>query len=126
MKNANPKDMTLADILDLRAKVAEFKERQALALEAELRELTARKLSVPGVTASAAGRKPGPTKKTEQTATKKAPAKGTKVIKKAPATRTRYANPENKNETYAGIGVRPNWLKAKLAEGASLEDFAVT
>jgi DNA-binding protein H-NS len=37
----------------------------------------------------------------------------------------RYQNPDNRNETWAGRGRKPNWLIAKLNKGASIEDFAV-
>lgn len=36
----------------------------------------------------------------------------------------KYVNPENRSETWTGRGRKPNWLVAKLAKGASMEDFA--
>jgi DNA-binding protein H-NS len=37
----------------------------------------------------------------------------------------KYANPDNRGETWTGRGRKPNWLVAKLAKGASLQDFAI-
>lgn len=39
-------------------------------------------------------------------------------------TAAKYVNPENRSETWTGRGRKPNWLVAKLAKGASMEDFA--
>lgn len=36
-----------------------------------------------------------------------------------------FVNPENPNETWAGRGKRPNWLRAKLERGHSLDEFRV-
>ena len=37
----------------------------------------------------------------------------------------KYRNPGNKNETWAGRGLRPRWLTAALKQGKKLEDFAI-
>lgn len=37
----------------------------------------------------------------------------------------KYANPDNRSETWTGRGRKPNWLLAKLKKGASAEDFAI-
>lgn len=37
----------------------------------------------------------------------------------------KFANPDNRSETWTGRGRKPNWLVAKLAKGAKLQDFAV-
>lgn len=37
----------------------------------------------------------------------------------------KYANPDNRAETWTGRGRKPNWLVAKLEDGASLDDFAI-
>lgn len=37
----------------------------------------------------------------------------------------RYANPDNAAQTWSGRGRRPEWLKAALAAGRSLEDLAI-
>ena len=37
----------------------------------------------------------------------------------------KYANPDNRSETWTGRGRKPNWLVAKLKKGANLADFAI-
>lgn len=37
----------------------------------------------------------------------------------------KYANPENKSETWTGRGRKPNWLVARLKKGAKMDDFAI-
>lgn len=37
----------------------------------------------------------------------------------------KYANPDDKSQTWTGRGRKPNWLNARLKKGASLEDFAI-
>ncbi len=37
----------------------------------------------------------------------------------------KYANPDNRSETWTGRGRKPNWLVARLAKGAKLTDFAI-
>ena len=36
----------------------------------------------------------------------------------------KYANPENRADTWTGRGRKPNWLVAELKKGAKMEDFA--
>ncbi len=40
------------------------------------------------------------------------------------STAVKFVNPENRSETWTGRGRKPNWLVAKLAKGAAMEDFA--
>jgi DNA-binding protein H-NS len=47
-----------------------------------------------------------------------------KSLKKTPAT-IKYRNPNNQAEGWAGRGRKPKWVEQLLAEGKSLEDFAV-
>lgn len=35
----------------------------------------------------------------------------------------KYRNPDNPSETWTGRGRKPNWLVARLAKGARLDDF---
>ncbi len=35
----------------------------------------------------------------------------------------KFANPENRAETWSGRGRKPNWMAAKLKAGASMDDF---
>jgi DNA-binding protein H-NS len=37
----------------------------------------------------------------------------------------RYANPDDRSQTYTGRGRRPKWLEARLKKGAKLDDFAI-
>lgn len=37
----------------------------------------------------------------------------------------KYQNPKNKDETWAGRGLRPKWLTAMVKSGKKLEDFVV-
>lgn len=37
----------------------------------------------------------------------------------------KYANPENKSDTWTGRGRKPNWLVERLKRGAKLVDFAI-
>lgn len=37
----------------------------------------------------------------------------------------KYANPENRADTWTGRGRKPNWLVERLKKGAKLNDFAL-
>lgn len=37
----------------------------------------------------------------------------------------KFANPENKSDTWTGRGRKPNWLLERLRKGAKLNDFAI-
>lgn len=37
----------------------------------------------------------------------------------------RYANPDDRSDTWTGRGRKPNWLLERLKKGAKLEDFAL-
>jgi DNA-binding protein H-NS len=37
----------------------------------------------------------------------------------------KYANPENKADTWTGRGRKPNWLVERLKKGGKLPDFAI-
>ena len=37
----------------------------------------------------------------------------------------KYANPENKSDTWTGRGRKPNWLVDRLKKGAKLNDFSI-
>lgn len=37
----------------------------------------------------------------------------------------KYANPDNRAETWTGRGRKPNWLVAKLSKGAKMTDFTI-
>lgn len=37
----------------------------------------------------------------------------------------KYANPDDRSQTWSGRGRKPNWLNARLKKGASMDDFAI-
>lgn len=37
----------------------------------------------------------------------------------------KFANPENKSDTWTGRGRKPNWLVDRLKKGAKLSDFSI-
>ena len=37
----------------------------------------------------------------------------------------KYANPEDRSQTWTGRGRKPNWLVARVKKGAKMEDFAI-
>jgi DNA-binding protein H-NS len=37
----------------------------------------------------------------------------------------KYANPENKSDTWTGRGRKPNWVLERLKKGAKLSDFEI-
>jgi DNA-binding protein H-NS len=37
----------------------------------------------------------------------------------------KYRNPNNPSQTWAGRGVKPRWMQALLAQGASMEEFRI-
>lgn len=37
----------------------------------------------------------------------------------------KYANPENKSDTWTGRGRKPNWLVERLKKGSKLDDFEI-
>jgi DNA-binding protein H-NS len=37
----------------------------------------------------------------------------------------KYANPDDRSQTWTGRGRKPNWLVARLKKGAKLEDFQI-
>lgn len=50
---------------------------------------------------------------------------GSAVRKPSGAGVPKYRNPENPRQTWSGRGRQPGWIKAGLAAGRSLEDFAI-
>jgi hypothetical protein len=37
----------------------------------------------------------------------------------------KYRNPDNRNETWAGRGLKPRWLAAAIKAGHNIEDFLI-
>ncbi len=48
-----------------------------------------------------------------------------KNVAKKPINVPKYANPENKSDTWTGLGCKPNWLVLRLKKGAELADFEI-
>jgi DNA-binding protein H-NS len=44
---------------------------------------------------------------------------------KKSASAAKYANPDDKSDTWTGRGRKPNWVVTRLKKGAKLSDFAI-
>jgi len=61
-----------------------------------------------------------------KTAMKLSRIKGsTRGLAKGSKLKPKYRNPANRDETWAGRGLRPKWLVGLMTKGKKLEDFAV-
>jgi DNA-binding protein H-NS len=106
MAAVNVDKMSLKEISDLEAKLAKAKSQAREKARSDLKEKIDRLVSGSGFTVAeiygfaAKGRGRG-----------KSAAK--------------YANPEDRSETWTGRGRKPNWLVARLKKGASMDDFAI-
>lgn len=52
-------------------------------------------------------------------------AGGKASAKSGPKGVAKYANPADDNQTWTGRGRQPNWIKAAMASGKSLDEFAI-
>ena len=50
---------------------------------------------------------------------------GSPKAPKKPVGIAKYANPDDKSDTWTGRGRKPNWLVARLKKGANLADFEI-
>jgi DNA-binding protein H-NS len=50
---------------------------------------------------------------------------GGRVSTKGRTVAAKYANPDDRSQTWTGRGRKPNWVVAKLARGSKIEDFAI-
>lgn len=98
----NLKGMTAGQLLTVRDEIDQLLSGMAKELEAQL-------VQIGSITLPAKRR--GPTKRKSKLAGRKVSAK--------------YRNPDNKQETWAGRGMKPKWLVAALKGGKKLEAFAV-
>ena len=98
--------MSLKQIMALEAQIADAKVRVAEGAKSELKAKIDALLAGSGFTVAdlypALGRG----------------RKGSKPVAK-------YANPEDRSQTWTGRGRKPNWLVARVKKGAKLEDFAI-
>ncbi|MFZ3193200.1 MAG: H-NS histone family protein [Moraxellaceae bacterium] len=46
-------------------------------------------------------------------------------VSKFPPARARYRNPDDHSQTWTGRGKPPEWLQAKLDNGAQLSDYRI-
>jgi DNA-binding protein H-NS len=49
----------------------------------------------------------------------------TRGVRKGTKLKPKYRNPVNRNETWAGRGLKPHWLVPLLRQGKKLEDLAI-
>lgn len=106
MAVVNVEKMSLREINDLEMKLARAKSQARDRAKTELKEKIDRLIDGSGFTISelygASGRGRGRSKSA-----------------------AKYANPDNRAETWTGRGRKPNWLIARMKKGAKLEDFAI-
>lgn len=106
MATINVDKMSLKDINDLEAKLQKAKTQARDRAKAELKEKIDRMVDGSGFSIHELYGFAG-----------KGRGRGKSVAK--------YANPDNRSETWTGRGRKPNWLVARLNKGAKLNDFAI-
>lgn len=109
MATINVEKMALKDLVELEARVAKAltvaRERERSELKKKMAELAeSHGFSVGELFGAGRGGKVGKTKSTGV---------------------AKYANPDDKSETWTGRGRKPNWLVARLAKGADVSDFEI-
>lgn len=108
MASVNLTKMTLVELLDhqleVEAAIGAARERERAEVLSQMQEL-----------AQSAG-----FSMNELVGTGKGRGKGKTTVSVA-----KYANPENRAETWTGRGRKPNWLVARLKKGANIEEFAI-
>jgi DNA-binding protein H-NS len=105
--------MSFDDLVTLRDNVARVISSKA---ESTRRELEAKLAALDGLgfgigSSSSGGAKRGPKPRGSKLKGRKVPPK--------------YRNPKNREETWAGRGATPRWLRAELKAGHKLEEFAI-
>jgi DNA-binding protein H-NS len=106
MAAVNVDKMTLKEINDLEAKLAKAKSQARDKAKSELKDKIERLVDGSGFTvAEIFG------------FASKGRGKGKSAAK--------YANPDDRSQTWTGRGRKPNWLVARLKKGADTEDFAI-
>jgi DNA-binding protein H-NS len=109
MATSNVDKLSLKDLVDLETKVqkaiAVARDRERSELKKKVADLAeTHGFSVAELFGAGRGRGPGK-------------GKSVGVAK--------YANPENKSDTWTGRGRKPNWLVERLKKGAKLPDFSI-
>ena len=110
MASVNVDKMSLKDLVELEAKVkkaiAAARDRERIEVKRKMAEMAeTHGFSVGELFGNARGGKGG--------------AKGKSVGA------AKFANPENKSDTWTGRGRKPNWLVERLKKGSKLNDFAI-
>ena len=106
MARTDLEKMTLKQIGDLESRIAAVKAKASEAAKAELKAKIDALLASSGFTISDLYPMARPSKGRGKSAAK-------------------YANPEDRSQTWTGRGRKPNWLVARLKKGAKIEDFAI-
>lgn len=106
MAAINVDKMSLKDINDLEAKLQKAKLQARDRAKGDLRDKIDRLLDGSGFTIHELYGLPG-----------RGRGRGKSAAK--------YANPDNRAETWTGRGRKPNWLVARMSKGAKLSDFAI-
>ncbi len=106
MAAINVEKMSLKDIHDLEAKLQKAKSQARERAKGDLKDKIDRLLEGTGFSIHELYGMPG-----------RGRGRGKSAAK--------YANPENKSETWTGRGRKPNWLVARMNKGAKLADFAI-
>jgi DNA-binding protein H-NS len=102
----NVDNLSLKDLNDLESKLAKAKAHAAQAERSKLKEKIDNILKGTGLTVHdlyGAG--------------KRGRGRGKSAAK--------YANPDDRSQTWTGRGRKPNWLVAKVKRGAKMSDFAL-
>lgn len=115
MAAVNYDKMTLKELLDHQVKLeralAAAKVKEKAKLQQEIAALAAKRgFSLDELTGGGAKRGRG------------RPPKNSKAKSVGVA---RYANPEDRTDTWTGRGRKPNWLLDRLKKGSKLSDFAL-
>lgn len=97
------KDLTVAELNELKDSIEEVIEKRKREEVAELRRQIDSLLGNSGITL-------------EDIQNAKAPSK---------TVRPKYRNPEDSTQTWTGRGRRPTWLDQKINAGSKLEDFII-
>src|SRR4051794_1894037 len=109
MASPNVDKMSLKDLVDLEAKVkkalAAARDRERNELKKKMADMAeTHGFSVAELFGATRGRGPGKNKSIGL---------------------AKYANPENRSDTWTGRGRKPNWLVDRLKKGGKLADFAI-
>jgi DNA-binding protein H-NS len=106
MRPINLEKLSLKDLQELELRVekaiAEAKAKERVELKAEIEKMVAdRGFSINDVFAPK------------------------RAVAKTRSAAAKYANPEDPSQTWTGRGRKPNWLVAKLQDGANIDDFLI-